>query len=97
MSTDLFLDTNNTPIDNGGKERQFAQFDVDEYREELKSLDLTPEQEVELLTTIWEMMKCFVELGFGVDSMSLILPDIFNDTSQTPENVITNKSNNRGG
>ena len=49
-------------------------FDPDEYREYVEELDLTEEQENELLGIIWSIMAAFVDLGFGVDSIQF-LPD----------------------
>ena len=44
----------------------------DEYREELKDSDMTVEQQNEFLETLWNIMKSFVELGWGLDSVPLI-------------------------
>lgn len=49
-------------------------FDPDDYRAELADFDLTEEQANALLGTLWEMMKAFVELGFGADSIHRFLP-----------------------
>ena len=67
----------------------YAVLDVDEYREELAGLNLSPAQEKELLSTIWEIMKSFVALGFGTDSLSLILPEVFNETCQSDEHMLS--------
>ncbi len=96
MNLDQHSNATTPPICNDGEQQLIAQLDMDDYRDDLKNLDLTPEQEAELLTRLWEMMKSFVELGFGVDSMHLILPEIFNSTSQTPETMLTNKHNEKG-
>jgi len=96
MNVDQHSNASIAPICKGEEHSIIAQLDMDEYREDLKRLDLTPEQEAELLTTLWEMMKSFVELGFGVDSMHLILPEIFNSTSQTSETMLPKESNDKG-
>ena len=51
-------------------------FDADEYRPYLDGFDLTEEQANELLATLWDIMKAFVELGFGVDSIHRFLPEL---------------------
>ncbi|MBL27118.1 MAG: hypothetical protein CMM50_06150 [Rhodospirillaceae bacterium] len=51
-------------------------FDADEYRPYLAGLDLTDEQANELLATLWDIMKAFVELGFGLDSIHRFLPEL---------------------
>lgn len=44
-------------------------FDAEEYLPDLAGLDLTEDQARELLGTLWGIMKAFVELGFGLDSI----------------------------
>lgn len=46
--------------------------DVDKYLEYLKDFDLSDEERVELLNSIWQIMATFVDLGFGVDSIQLL-------------------------
>ncbi len=47
-------------------------FDVEKYFEQAKDFDLTEEQKIELLTILWDIMMRFVELGFAIDSVSLL-------------------------
>lgn len=49
-------------------------FDAEEYLPYVAEFDLTEEQASELLATLWEIMKAFVDLGFGVDSIHEFLP-----------------------
>lgn len=49
-------------------------FNAEEYLPYLAEFDLTEEQANELLATLWEIMKAFVDLGFGVDSIHEFLP-----------------------
>ena len=44
------------------------------YRHELADLDLTDEQANELLRTLWDIMRIFVELGIRVDIVDKIVP-----------------------
>ena len=44
--------------------------DTSKYRGHLAALALSREQEDELLAIVWEMMRAFVDLGFGMDSVS---------------------------
>lgn len=48
-------------------------FNVEKYREDMDGFDLTEDQATELLQTLWNIMATFVELGFGVDSVQLLL------------------------
>ena len=45
--------------------------DPDEYREHLEDFDLTAEQENELLAVLWNIMRTFVDIGFGLDSVQV--------------------------
>ncbi|GAB5471294.1 MAG: hypothetical protein Kilf2KO_43240 [Rhodospirillales bacterium] len=52
-------------------------FDPQRYRQELEGCaDLTETQAEELLLAVWEIMKAFVHLGWGVDSIHHVLPDL---------------------
>ncbi|MEN8129340.1 MAG: hypothetical protein ABFS45_03925 [Pseudomonadota bacterium] len=45
--------------------------DPDKYREHLDEFDLSEEQQNELLETLWNIMRTFVEIGFGLDSVQI--------------------------
>ncbi|MCY7297306.1 hypothetical protein [Alteromonas sp. a30] len=47
---------------------------LDDYCEDIAALDLSPEQEEELLLLLWEMMRAMVEMGWGVDNINSLLP-----------------------
>ena len=47
------------------------QLDPDEYREHLAEFDMTEEQQNELLGVLWNIMRTFVEIGFGLDSVQM--------------------------
>ena len=59
----------------------------DIYREDIACLNLTREQEDQLLQTLWEMMRTMVEIGWGVDSINSLLPELFDNADQNPENL----------
>ena len=45
--------------------------DPDEYREDLDEFDLTRAQQDEMLAVLWNIMRTFVEIGFGLDSVQV--------------------------
>ncbi len=64
------------------------EFNPDEYREHIEAFDLTREQQDELLLTLWNIMKSFVEMGFGVDSIHYFIPGLKEEYSvQAPDTV----------
>ena len=46
--------------------------DVKKYQSHLEDFDMTEEQKLELLETLWSIMAAFVDLGFGRDSVQCI-------------------------
>lgn len=46
----------------------------DQYRSLLEPHDLTDQQAHELLAALWSIMRTFVELGWGVESVQRVLP-----------------------
>lgn len=58
----------------------------DDYRSDIASLNLTHEQENELLKSLWEIMRMFVELGYGVNSINNIFPELFDKADHAVEN-----------
>ncbi len=47
-------------------------FDVEKYLAQAKDFDMSEEEKVELITILWDIMCRFVELGFGLDSISIL-------------------------
>lgn len=69
-------------------------FDAEEYLPYVAEFDLTEKQASELLATLWEIMKAFVDLGFGVDSIHEFLPAL-KEVSQEIEGGAVESENNR--
>ncbi len=46
--------------------------DLSPYRKHLKDIELTDEEADEFLAILWNIMSHFVDLGFGVDAVSLV-------------------------
>jgi len=44
--------------------------------------DLTYEQQTELLQTLWNIMSTFVDIGWGVDTVQMCLPELFDADNQ---------------
>ncbi len=57
-------------------------FDPDEYREDIAELGLTKEQENEVLAALYYIMKTFVEIGWGVDTLQMFFPELLENNSQ---------------
>ena len=58
-------------------------FAAEEYRHHLSDLDLSEDQKDELLKTLWHIMSTFVDIGWGVDTVQMFLPELFEESSQS--------------
>jgi hypothetical protein len=48
--------------------------DCDAYREDLVDFDLTAEQENELLSILWDIMRTMCDLNLDMDAVQMIMP-----------------------
>jgi len=49
--------------------------DIDKYRAYVDRFDLTEEQKIELIHTVWQIMENFADRAFGNDPTQLALAD----------------------
>jgi hypothetical protein len=75
------LKTNTLVTENNALFSPPPAFNPDDYRDELKDLDLTDEQAQELLSVLWNIMAAMVDMGWGLDATQLVLGQIFCDQS----------------
>ncbi|MGH1486992.1 MAG: hypothetical protein ACRBCI_12295 [Cellvibrionaceae bacterium] len=52
-------------------------FDSQHFTQEIEELAIDPKQAEALLENLWHIMAGFVDLGWGADSVQLLLPDLF--------------------
>ncbi|MCU7839797.1 MAG: hypothetical protein KZQ94_10525 [Candidatus Thiodiazotropha sp. (ex Troendleina suluensis)] len=55
---------------------QPLQLDPEKYRTYLDEFELSEEQQNELLETLWHIMRTFVEIGWGLDSVQSVFSGI---------------------
>ena len=64
------------PTDNHASEGPpMLRLDLDRYLPMLEEHDLTTEQKNQLLSTLWEIMRAMVEIGWGVHQLQLFSRD----------------------
>lgn len=64
-------------------------FDPARYRPMLSDLTEEKDEDAEaLLHTLWNIMRTFVELGWGVDSVQRFLPELKQDFSQSGGDLV---------
>ena len=66
--------------------------DAEKYRGYVDELDVTEEQKLEFLQTLWWIMSAFVDLGFRVDSVQTLLP-LFEEASSVDESDAVKQTN----
>jgi hypothetical protein len=59
-------------------------FDPSQYRDEIQDINIPEEQVVELLETLWSIMRMFVELGYSADVGGAVVRQIFNEQARPP-------------
>ncbi|MBX3639756.1 MAG: hypothetical protein KF888_04480 [Nitrosomonas sp.] len=66
-------------------------FEPDDYRHHVEEFDLTEEQRNDLLTSLWTIMSTLVDIGWGVDTVQILLPDIFAKVAPDSEKLLESK------
>ena len=56
--------------------------DPDKHRHHLAGYGLSPEQEQEVLATLWEIMRTMVDIGLGFDVVSQAIPALLDAPEQ---------------
>lgn len=64
--------------------------DVSEYHDDLAALELTPDQEREVLAYLWHIVKMVVDAGFGLDAASTVLTAICREAFEGHSTVDSN-------
>lgn len=73
-------------------------FDAGKYRAHVDDLDLTEEEKLAFLQTVWSIMVAFVDLGFRVDSVTQILSAFAEASSNGDSDALKEKEiNGRDG
>lgn len=51
--------------------------DPDKYRDRISGCYADEERQNEVLNALWNIMRMMVDMGWGVDSVQVLLPDLF--------------------
>lgn len=68
-------------------------FDAQKYRDELHDLDLTEDQATEFLRALDFILRSFIDLGWGVDSVQNFIPAMKEISSQFEADDLEQKEN----
>lgn len=60
-------------------------FDPSEYMQYVEDFELTEEQKIELLRTLWEITAAFARWGYGIDSVQFLTAALEGDSDEQKE------------
>lgn len=99
--------THGPPLSGKGEEGALAPLacEPQDYMNELAEFEMSDEQKTELLQTLWNIMATMVDIGWGVDTVQLFLPEIFDkaatdfdgDSEKLLDSKDTEKKEVKGG
>lgn len=72
---------------------QPPQLDCDTYRHELRDLGLSTEEENQVLAALWHIVCALVDLGFGMDAASMVIPAMIHNPIESDENELESANN----
>ena len=83
----------NNPILKGehAKSVSTCNFNPEDFYEELSELELTQNQANELLQTLWHIMSIFVDIGWGVDAVQIMLPELYKNIALDSAQLLESK------
>jgi len=65
------------------------QLDIEKYRPLVSEFEIGEEEQSALLESLWHIMKSFVDMGFGVDSIQILFPEIFENSSDCVDEMLS--------
>jgi len=70
------------------------QLDLEKYRDDISEYYPTLEQQDEVLRILWDIMKTFVDIGWGVDGVQMVLPELFEKAGADSGKLVEQKEAN---
>lgn len=74
-------------------ETDLPPFDAQKYRDELGDMDITEDQATEFLRSLDFILRTFVDLGWGVDSVQNFIPALKEFSSLADADALEQKKN----
>ena len=81
-------DTDTLPLSHDKETIAPPVFNPEDYRHHLEGMALSKQQQNELLETLWQIMSTMVDIGWGVDSVQMMLPELFENAGQDSEKLL---------
>ncbi|MDH5721910.1 MAG: hypothetical protein OEY94_01130 [Alphaproteobacteria bacterium] len=65
--------------------------DIERYEEYLEDCDMTEAQQEEFLQTLWDIIVCFVDMGFGIEPTQAACGELIKKSAHDPSNELDSK------
>lgn len=72
-------------IDDGRRYPGAQTVDVAKYLPYIREIDITDEQRAELLAALWSIMSAFIELGWKIESLPMLIPELQESAADATE------------
>ncbi len=66
--------------------------DTDAHRHHFDEFNMTVDQQNELLQALWYIMSTLVDIGWGVDTVQMLLPDIYVEVAPDSKKLLESKN-----
>ena len=66
--------------------------DTDAHRHHFAEFNMTVDQQNELLQALWYIMSTLVDIGWGVDTVQMLLPDIYVEVAPDCKKLVKSKN-----
>lgn len=61
------------------------EFDLSDFREEIDEMKISDEQAQQILQALWSIMSSVASIGWGVDIVQIVLPQLFGHAANDNE------------
>ncbi len=85
-------ETINTDISTTNDTASPLKLEPDDYCHHLSEFDLTEDQQKELLQSLWYIMSILVDIGWGVDTVQMLLPELFTEVAPDSQKLVESKN-----
>jgi len=82
----------NTDISTTNDTASPLKLEPDDYCHHLSEYDLTEDQQNELLQSLWYIMSTLVDIGWGVDTVQMLLPELFAEVAPDSEKLLESRN-----
>ena len=68
-----------------------SELDLEKYRPLIAEFEMSEDEKNALLESLWHIMKAFVDMGFGVNSIQILFPELFENPSGNVDEMLSSE------